>query len=174
MKIMSFTYAASAAAVAYAASGAAVMGHSVPDEHWGARGAVIDAAGAAAFALTAVAMSALGPLLADTRLAEWSTRAAQLGLAAMTVESIASLVHGGNTVGALFFGGLLLALGGLVTLAVVGVRAHRLRWAAPLPALALIVGIAGGDHGGFLATGLVWVALAVTINLQRHHAPVPA
>jgi hypothetical protein len=160
MRTVSFKVAATAAAAGYAVSGAAVIGHHLPDEHWGTRGAVVDAAGAAAFACTALALAGLAILLADTRLSRRATRAAQLGLAGMTVESIASLVHGGNTLGPLFFGGLLLALGGLGTLAVAGLRADRLRWAAPLPVLALIVGIAGGDHGGFLATGLVWLALA--------------
>ena len=102
------------------------------------------------------------------------TRAAVLGLLAMTVESVTSLVHGGDTLGGLFFGGLLLTLAGLATLAVEGVRAGELRWLAPLPALALLIGIAGGDHGGFLGTGLVWLVLAFAVRAPRTvAAPLP-
>jgi hypothetical protein len=173
MKAITFTIAATAAAASYAVSGAAALGHPVPDAHWGTRGAIVDAAGAAAFAFTAIALTGLTPQIARTWFADWASRIAQLGLAGMTVESIASLLHGGNTLGPLFFGGLLLALGGLAGLAVAGLRADRHRWAAPAPALALLIGIAGGNHGGFLATGLCWLALAALANFE-HAAPVPA
>lgn len=171
MKTLSFKLAATAAAVGYAVSGAAVIGHSIPDQHWGTRGAVVDAAGAWAFAFTAIALAGLTPLLAGTQLARWAGRTAGLGLLGMTVESIASLVHGGNTLGPLFVGGLLLALAGSAGLAAAGLRADRLRWAAPLPVLSLVVGIAGGDHGGFLATGLVWLVLGMIANVKSE---VPA
>jgi hypothetical protein len=170
---MSFTVAATAAAAGYTIAGAAVVGHPVPDAHWGTRGAVVDAAGAVAFAFTAIALNLLAPRLADTHFASWATRVAQLGLAGMTIESIASLVHGGNTLGPLFFGGLLFALGGLAALAVAARRADALRWAAPLPAITLAVGIAGGDHGGFVVTGLAWLALAMIAN-AKHPATAAA
>ena len=157
---MKYQFAAATAGITYAVSGVAVIGHHVPDSHWGTRGAIVDAAGAVAFAASAIALAWLGPMLASGRLAAWSTRIAQAGFAAMTIESIASLIHGGNTLGPVFFVGLLLALGGTAALGYAGLRAHRLTWAAPLPALALLVGIAGGDHGGFLATGIVWIVLA--------------
>lgn len=173
MNPLHYKITAAAAAAAYAVSGAAVLGHPIPDSHWGTRGAIVDAAGAVAFALTALALTGLTPLLADGGPARWATRLAQAGLAGMTVESIASLVHGGNTLGGMFFGGLLLTLAGLVALAVSGVRAGQLRWAAPLPVLALFVGIAGGDHGGFLATSAVWLVLSAA-GSTRQAAPVPA
>lgn len=157
---MKYQLAATTAGIAYAVSGAAVIGHHVPDSHWGTRGAIVDAAGAVAFAATAIALAWLGPMLASGRLAAWSTRIAQAGLVAMTIESIASLVHGGNTLGPVFFLGLMLALAGTAALGYAGLRARRLTWAAPLPALALLIGIAGGDHGGLLATGIVWLVLA--------------
>lgn len=157
---MRYQLAAATAGIAYAVSGAGVIGHHVPDSHWGARGAIVDAAGAVAFAATAIALAWLGPMLASGRIATWSSRIAQAGLAAMTIESIVSLAHGGNTLGPVFLLGLLLTLGGTAALGYAGLRAHRLTWAAPLPALALLVGTAGGDHGGFLAAGIVWLVLA--------------
>jgi hypothetical protein len=167
MNTASFKAAAACAALGYLVSGAAVVGHSVPDEHWGTRGAIVDAAGAAAFAFTVLALAGLARVVADSRLSRWGTRFAQVGLSGMTLESIASLVHGGNTLGAVFFGGLVLSLVGLATFALAGLRAGQLGWTAPLPLLALLVGIAGGDHGGFLATGLVWLALAATARVER-------
>jgi hypothetical protein len=165
---------AAAAAIAYAVSGATVLGHHIPDAHWGTRGAIVDTAGAFAFALTALALPGLARALAIGRLASWATRAAQLGLAGMTVESVASLIHGGNTLGVLFLAGLLLTLVGLTGLAVAGMRSGQLRWAAPLPPLGLLVGIAGGDHGGFLATAAVWLTLAIAIDVRRTTPLVPA
>jgi hypothetical protein len=81
----------------------------------------------------------------------------------MAVESIASSVHDGNTLGGLFFGGLLLTLAGLAILTVAGLRHRALRWAAPLPLLGMLVGIAGGDHGGSIVLGAVWAVLAVVL-----------
>jgi hypothetical protein len=166
MKITSLTLTAAAAAAAYVISGASVLGHSLPDQHWGTRGAIVDAVGAAAFAFTALAVSGLRPRLTDTRSGVWAARVAQFGLAGMTVESVASLIHGGNTLGAVFFGGLVLTIAGLAVLAVAGVRADRMRWVAPLPVLGLVLGIAGGDHGGFLVTGVVWLAIAMIVNAR--------
>ncbi|HEY7007994.1 MAG TPA: hypothetical protein VH395_03580 [Jatrophihabitantaceae bacterium] len=157
---MKYQLAAATAGIAYAVSGAAVIGHQVPDSNWGTRGALVDVAGAVAFAATAIALTRLTPMLAGGRTAAWASRIAQIGLAAMTIESIASLVHGGNTLGPVFFLGLLLALGGTAALGYAGVRARRLTWAAPLPLLALLVAIAGGDRGGFVAAGIVWLVLA--------------
>jgi hypothetical protein len=157
---MPYKLSAAAAALAYAISGAAVLGHHVPDSHWGTRGAIVDSAGAVAFALTALALTWLTPMLADRPSARWAARVAQVGLTGMTIESIASLIHGGNTLGPVFVAGLLLTLAGTAILGYAGLRARRLTWAAPLPMLALLVGIAGGDHGGFLATGVVWLILA--------------
>jgi hypothetical protein len=147
------------AACAYATCGAGVVGHPVPDSHWGTRGAVVDAAGIAAFLLTALALVTLGPLLSTGAVGRWGVRLAQGGLVAMTIESLASLANGGTTLGGLFFGGLVATLAGLITLAAAGLRTGHQRWAAPLPALGLLVGIAGGDHGGFIATAVVWFIL---------------
>jgi hypothetical protein len=174
MHRLTYTATATLAAIAYLVSGATVVGHHIPDHHWGARGAIVDAAGAVAFLLTAITLAGLGPCLAAGRAAAIGTHLAQVGLLAMTVESFASLAHGGNTLDGLFFGGLLLTLAGLVALAVAGVRAGELRWLAPLPALALLIGIAGGDHGGFLGTGLAWLVLAFAVRLPRPVAePLP-
>lgn len=147
--------------VACLALGAATLaGPAVPDQHWGTRGAVINGLGLLAFAAMAVGLELLAPLLELRRLGRIGIRTAQLGLVLMCVESIASQVHGGNTLGVVFMLGLLATVIGLGLVSVDGLR--RRRWLAPLPLLALIVGIATGDHGGFLFVGLVWLILAFT------------
>lgn len=170
MNALPYKLSAIAAGIAYAVSAAPVIGHRIPDSHWGTRGAVVDGAGAVALLLTAVALAGLAPMLSGGRLARWAARTAQAGCAAMATESVVSLVHGGTVLGGLFLGGLAAAVAGLITLAVSGLRAGRLRWAAGLPALGLLVGIAGGDRGGFLVTAVVWLVLGA-IGAGR---PVPA
>jgi hypothetical protein len=153
--------AAVLAAAALVVEGAVVaVGGSVPDGHWGTRGDVVNGA----FIIAAVALVLASPLLTGLLGLRRSGRTAvvvtQMGFLAMGVESVASQVTGGNTLGGLFFGGLLAALVGSIVVAVDGVRAGRLRWAAGLPALGMLVGIAGGDHGGSIAWGAVWLVLA--------------
>ena len=170
MNALHYKLSAVGAAIAYAISAVPVIGHQIPDSHWGTRGAVVDGAGAAAFLLTAAALAGLASMLADGRVARWATRTAQAGSVGMATESVVSLVHGGTVLGGLFLGGLAAAVTGLVTLGVAGLRAGRLSWAAGLPALGLLVGIAGGDRGGFLVTAVTWLVLG-TLGAER---PVPA
>ena len=135
-----------------------LTGPPVPDENWGTRGAVINAVGLVAFAATTLAVQLLPPLLALGRIGGMGCRIAQAGLALMVVESAASQIHEGNTLGPVFMLGLLLTLVGLILVAVDGLR--RRRWLAPLPFVALLVAIGSGDHGGFLALTLTWAAIA--------------
>lgn len=154
--------AAVLAGLAYLALGVvSVTGPAVPDQHWGTRGAVVDLLGLLGFGFTVVGAERLRVPLILGRVGTGGLRAAQVGLTAMTVESAVSLVAGGNTLGGVFFGGLLLTLVGFLVVGIVGMRTAGARWVAPLPLLGLLVGIAGGEHGGFVVLGVVWLVLAV-------------
>jgi len=78
----------------------------------------------------------------------------------MTIESIASEVHGGNTLGPVFLLGLVLTLVGFLVSGIDGLRHPGARWVALLPFLGLLVGIGAGEHGGFIVLGSVWLVLA--------------
>ena len=136
-----------------------LTGPSVPDQHWGTRGAVVNALGLVAFAAMALALQLVPDLFAPARVGRLGQRVAQTGLLLMVVESVASQINGGNTLGFLFMLGLLLSLVGLGLIA--GDGLHRRCWLAPLPFLAMLFGVAAGDHGGFLVLGLAWAGLAL-------------
>lgn len=142
-----------------------LSGPSVPDENWGGRGALINALGLLTFATLAVALEMVKEPLHLTRLGHAGLRTSQAGLTLMCVESIASQIHNGNTLGPVFMLGLLVAVVGLALTAVGGW--HQNRWLAPLPLLALLVGIAAGDRGGFAVLGLVWLILSLTTVSPR-------
>jgi hypothetical protein len=160
------------AVVAFLVEGAAVIGHHVPDHHWGTRGTVVDLAGAIGFLASAVALSCFAGSLDRSRVGRTAVRLAQAGLGAMTVESIASLIHGGNTLGPVFVVGLMLTLVGLLVTAVVGLRIDSVRWVAPLPFIGLFLSIAAGNQGGAIAFAVVWLAIAAL--LRRDRSPLPA
>jgi hypothetical protein len=165
--------AAATATTCYVVSGAAVVGHAVPDEHWGTRGAVVDGFAAVGFLLTAVVLPAVAAALHCGSVGRIASRVGAVGYAAMAVESLASLVHGGNTWGPVFVVGLLLALVSSVVVSASGLRARHRPWFAALPALALLVGIAAGDQGGFVLLGLGWLALAVMLRDASMRPTVP-
>ncbi len=142
-----------------------LSGPAIPDENWGSRGALVNALGLVTFAALAVALEMLREPLRLTRLGRAGLRSGQVGLTLMCIESIASQVHNGNTLGPVFMVGLLVAIVGLTLTAVGGW--HENRWLAPLPLLALLVGIAAGDRGGFAVLGLVWLILSVTTVSTR-------
>lgn len=153
--------AAIAAATALVTEGVVVAaGGAVPDHDWGTRGGVVNGAFIVAAVGLAIATGALPALLHLRRAGQLGAWTSQAGFLAMAVESIASEIHGGNTLGPVFVLGLLLALVGSVIVGVEGALTGAARWIAPLPALGLLVGIAGGDHGGAVVWGLVWLALA--------------
>lgn len=168
------TGAAGVAASAFIVSGASVVGHHVPDQHWGTRGAVLDVAFAIGALAVALALPAVAALLEAGRLGRVGTRVAQIGHVAIAVECIASTIHGGNTLGPVFVLGLLAALLGLATLAVDGLRAGAQRALAPLPVIALLVGIAAGNDGGAIALGIAWAALALATARASQPALQPA
>jgi hypothetical protein len=138
-----------------------VTGPTVPDESWGARGALVNALGIVVFVSMAVAAELLVPLLSLSRVGVAALRATQVGLGLMTLESVVSQVHGGNTLGPVFMLGLLLTVLGFLVLGVDGLRRPARRWLALLPLVAMLVGIGGGDHGGFVLLGVAWGALCV-------------
>jgi hypothetical protein len=139
-----------------------LAGPPVPDHDWGTHGAIVNGLGLLAFAALALALDLLRTPLRLIRLGVAGTRVAQTGLGLMCLESVASQVHGGNSLGAVFMLGLLAAVIGLLLVCANGLR--RRRWLAPLPLLALLIGIAAGDRGGFIVTGLVWLTLATTAD----------
>jgi hypothetical protein len=166
--------AAVVAGLTFVAIGVATLTGSSPDEHWGVRGAVVDLLGLVAFAATALSAERLVPMLGLGRAGRAFLRVAQLGLVLMVVESTASLAHGGNTLWQVFFGGLVLALVGFLGVGVDGLRRRTGRAVALLPFLGLLVGIAAGDHGGFILLGIVWLALgASALDPGRELAPEP-
>lgn len=157
------TSAAAVAAAAFVLSGATVVGHHIPDQHWGTRGAVLDIAFALGALAVAVALPAVAALLEAGRAGHVGTRVAQVGHVAIAVECLASTIHGGNTLGPVFILGLLAAVLGLAILAIGGLRAGAQRALAPLPLIALLVGIAAGNDGGAIALGIAWGALALAL-----------
>src|SRR4051812_10690614 len=163
--------AAAIAAIAFVVAGATVIGHKIPDQHWGTRGAVLDIAFAVGLIAAAIALPALTRTLAVGRLGDIGTRVAQVGQVAMAFESIASTIHGGNTLGPVFALGLLATLVGLALLAIGGIRAGVGRALAAVPLLGFLIGIATGDQGGLIVLGLAWavVAVAVTRNHPARH-----
>src|SRR5690348_16916982 len=141
MSLQSRIWPAGVAAVAFGVTGAAVIGHKIPDEHWGTRGAVLDIAFAIGLVAVAVVLPALADRLGVRRLGTVGTRIAQVGQVAMAVESIASTIHGGNTLGPVFLLGLLGSFVGFLLLGIDGVRAGRARALAFVPLVGLLVGI---------------------------------
>jgi len=163
-----------AAAVGFVVAGASVVGHPVPDQHWGARGAVLDLAFAVGALGVAAGLPAVAGALRVGRVGRGGTRLAQAGHVALAVECVASTVHGGNTLGPVFVLGLLASLAGLAVLAVEGLRSGTARAWAPLPLVGLLVGVAAGDRGGAVVLGLVWAALgAFVVQGERAPARVP-
>jgi len=168
------TSAAAVAAAAFIVSGASVVGHHVPDQHWGTRGAVLDIAFALGAIAVAVALPAVASLLQAGRAGRAGTRIAQVGYVAIAVECVASTIHGGNTLGPVFMLGLLAAIVGLAILAVGGLRSGAQRALAPLPVIAMLVGIAAGNDGGAIALGIAWAALAAATARTYPAALQPA
>jgi hypothetical protein len=148
-------------AAAIALGALTIIGPSFPDEHWGTRGSIVNALGIVVFLAMAVASERLVMLLRLGRIGIVGIRVAQTGLALMTIESVASQVHGGNTWGPVFMLGILLSLVGFLVQGIDGLRRPGARWLAMLPLVAMLVGIATGDQGGFLLLGVAWCGLGL-------------
>ncbi len=155
------------AAAAFAVEGVIAVVHHTGDQNWDAASQVLDLSFALGCVALIIALPILGRVLAVGRVGRIGVLVAQVGFTAMTVESIVSSIHDGNTLGGVFFGGLLLTLLGLLVFGIDAIRTGRPRWAAPLPFLGMIVAIAGGDHGGSIVLGAVWVVLGVLLVRPR-------
>lgn len=154
--------------------GATVVGHKIPDQHWGTRGGILDVAFAVGAVAVALALPAVAARLGVRRLGRIGTRTAQVGHVAIAVECVASTIHGGNTLEPVFTLGLLASLVGLVLLGIDALRAGVARALALLPFLALLVGIAGGNQGGAIVIGIVWGFFAATLTRNAEPAAVAA
>lgn len=155
--------AALVAAAGFIAEGVISTVHHTGDHHWDGLSQVLNAAYALAAVALIVALPAIGKWLQVSRLGRAAVVAAQVGFAAMAIESIVSGFNDGDTLGGLFFIGLLLSLVGLLVLGIAGLISGQVRWASLLPFGGLFVGIAGGDHGGSIVLGAVWIVLGVAL-----------
>jgi hypothetical protein len=172
MTVQSRISAAVVAALAFAVAGTTVVGHKIPDQHWGTRGAVLDVAFAIGLLAAALALPALADRLGLRRVGMIGTRLAQAGQVAMAIESIASTIHGGNTLGPVFALGLVGSLVGLLLLAIGGFRAGVTRSLAAVPFVGLLIGIAAGDQGGAIVLGVAWAVVAVSLSRRAVTAAV--
>jgi hypothetical protein len=155
--------AAFVAAGGFAVEGFISLVHHTADHNWDAPSQVLNGAYALAALALIVALPAVGRWLQVARLGRGGVITAQIGYAAMVVESVVSGVNDGNTLGGVFFVGLLLSLLGLLLLGIDAVIRGNRRWAALLPLLGMFVGIAGGEHGGSIASGAVWLVLGTSL-----------
>jgi hypothetical protein len=155
--------AAFVAAAAFVVEGVIALVHATGDRHWDGLGQTLNAAYLIACVALVIALPAVASWLGAGRVGRVGVVAAQLGYAAMAAESVVSAVAGGNTLGGVFFIGLLLSLAGLLVLAVGGLLSGVRRWAAALPLVGMLVGIAGGDHGGSIVLGAVWALLGAAL-----------
>ncbi len=156
---------AAAGGLAYAAVGGVIARSPQPEHHWHAAAYAAEAFFAIALVLTIPLVPFL--LIGRSRVERLAVAASQTGFAAMLASAIASIAVGGDTLGPMFFLGVLAALVGLLAVATQAVRARRGHWwASPVAFAGLLLGIGLGDHGGTLLLGLAWIA--VSIALQQH------
>jgi hypothetical protein len=165
------------AGVAWLVEGGLQAGHTQPDQHWAAIDRVIEAVFAVALLASTGAAAGFRDLFTTGRAGAVGTRVAQAGFGAMAVAATASLVHDGDTWGPVFMLALVAVLVGLLVMAVAGVRDKVLAWAAPIPILAMLLGMALSNHGGTFVIGLAWLGLgwlSVTAPaLRRTPQPEP-
>lgn len=162
-----FTLASVLAAAGFAVEGVIAVVHPVGDSNWDATAQVLNAAFGIAVLALALALPYVGRWLRVGRPGRIGVIACQVGAVLMAIESVDSGAHGGNTLGGLFFGGVLLVLVGLLVLAIDGVRAGAVRWAAPLPVIGWLVAIGGGDVGGGIVLAVILLVVAVSVMRDR-------
>lgn len=166
-----FTIASAVAAVGFAIEGAIALAHPVGDNHWDGTAQVLNASFAVAVVALAFVLPYLSRWLRVGRTGRAAVVAAQTGAGLMAVESVASGINGGSTLGGLFFAGLILMTLGLLVMGVSGLRARAVRWAALVPFVAWLVSIAVGDSGGSILLAAALVALAAAVMRGRIPAP---
>jgi hypothetical protein len=160
------------AGAGFVVEGVLALVHPVGDSGWDPLAEVLDIAFLVAVLGGALTLPEVGRWLRVGRAGRAAVVVAQVGCAAMAVESAVSAVHGGNTLGLLFLAGVLLMAVGTLALGIAGLVAGAVRWAAPLPLLGWLVTIGGGDHGGSIVLGALCLAFALAGT--RTPAPVPA
>lgn len=96
-----------------------------------------------------------------SRVGRVGVRITQTGLVLMALESLASQIHAGSTLGPVFMLGLLLTLIGFLVSGIDGMTCPGARWIALLPLVAFVIAIGAGDRGGFLVPGLAWGGLCL-------------
>jgi hypothetical protein len=158
------------AGAGFVVEGVLALVHPVGDSGWDPLAEVLDIAFLVAVLAAALTLPVFGRWLGVGRAGRLAVVVAQVGCAAMAVESAVSAVHGGNTLGLLFLAGVLLMAVGTLALGIAGLVAGAVRWAAPLPLLGWLVTIGGGDHGGSIVLG----ALCLAFALAGTRAPAPA
>lgn len=168
-------YGAIAAGAGFLVEGVLAFAH----RSAGLDGAVYDHALDAAYAVAVFGAAAgLGGLIQALglgRVGRWGTRLAQFGCIAMGVESAAGALFGRiDALGPLFGIGILAALIGMIVVAVTGLISGRIRWAAALPLLALVVAAAGGGVGASVMSGAAWFALAAWALRESEQNLAPA
>jgi hypothetical protein len=160
----SATAAAFVAAAGFITEGVISLVHHTGDHRWDGPSQALNAAYALAAVALIATLPAVGRWLHVNRVGRAGVVAAQIGYAAMAIESIASGFNDGDTLGGLFFVGLVLSLVGLLGLGIAALVSGYARWAALLPFVGMFVAIAGGDHGGSIVLGAVWVLLGVAVR----------
>jgi hypothetical protein len=162
-----FTTACAVAATGFIAEGVITIVHPVGDHNWGITADALNFAFVLGILAMAVALPYVGRWLAVNRLGRAAVSTFQLGCLAMTVETVTSVAHGGNTLGAVFLGGVLLATIGLLVLGITGLLSGAVRWAAMLPFAGWVISIAAGEMGGAIVLALLLVVLAASVMRTR-------
>lgn len=165
--IRPFTIAAITAAAGYTAEGLIAIIHPVGDTNWGPVADALNVAFLVAVLASAVALPYIGRWLAVNRTGQVAVTGAQVGFGAMAVETVVSVLHGGNTLGAVFLIGMVLVSLSTLLLAITGVLAGAARWAAPLPFVGWLISIAGGDHGGSILLAILFLTAAAAVVRTR-------
>ncbi|RZS87453.1 hypothetical protein EV189_2883 [Motilibacter rhizosphaerae] len=161
------------AAAGWTAEALLVLRYPQGDSGWGAPGRLVELAFVVALVGSATCLPDVRDRLRVRAAGRAATVVALVGLAALVVASVVSLVAGGNTLGLVFVVGLGLVLLSLLVLALDGLTAPGPRWPAPLPLLGLVVAIGLGDHGGGLLLGILFLGWAVRAVRSRTRATSP-
>lgn len=170
MTTRTLTLIAVAAGSLYALTGAIELGHDQPDEFAGTIDYVIEACFVVALALSVVALWAFRAT-ARTRAGTVAFIVAATGNAVIGTAALATLLSGAEALDPLFPLGILLVLGGYLTLLVLDLRA---RLAVPRSGVVLALSFLLAalldeptSNAGGLLLGAGWYALARLIQLTE-------
>jgi hypothetical protein len=162
-----FTALAAAAAAGFIAEGAIALVHRVGEHDHSALAKALNIVFAIGVLSAAAALPYVGRWLAVNRIGSAGVVAAQIGFMAMGIEAVTSDVHRAGFLDVLFFIGMVLVVLGTLALAITGLVAGIVRWAAPLPLLGWLIASGAGEHGGSIVFGAVWLVLAYAVVRER-------